>query len=357
MTDGTARGIDEVLTLAGFEPLARERLEQAVFDYIAGGSWDEITLRENVDAFRRRRLRPRVLVDVSSVDTSTTVLGRSVAAPVGLAPAAFQGLFHPDGEVAAARAAAASNLLYCLSTLSSRPLEEVSVASPGGPRWFQLYVQKDRGLTRELVQRAAGAGYQAIVLTVDLPVVAIRERDLRSSIAFPAVGNFTPEGTTAAVELGKAISFLEDPTLSWRDLEWIRAASDLPLVIKGVLTGEDALLGVEQGAAGIVVSNHGGRQLDRVLPTIDVLEEIVEAVDGRAEVYLDGGVRRATDVLMALALGARAVFIGRPYLFALAVAGEDGVGHALRLLTAELEIAMALLGVRTVSEVERSHVV
>ena len=348
-----------VVSLADFEALARERMPGHAFDYIFGGSWDEVTLVDNVAAFRRRRLRPRVLVDVVLIDPSTEMLGTPVSMPVGLAPTAQQAWAHPDGESASMRAATAAGIVSCLSTVSSHSLEEVASAVDGagsGPRWFQLYVHKDRILSGDLVQRAAANGYSAIVLTVDLPIIGHRERDMRNELKAPErFGNFGIEDT-GREEFGDVLSGFHDQTLKWDDLPWLRGLSDLPLVVKGILTAEDAALAVEHGADAIVVSNHGGRQLDRAPATLDVLEECVEAVDGRAEVYVDGGVRRGVDVLTALALGAQAVFIGRPYVYALAVGGEAGVARAIELLRAELVTAMALLGVPSIAAVTRAHV-
>jgi isopentenyl diphosphate isomerase/L-lactate dehydrogenase-like FMN-dependent dehydrogenase len=346
--------LDGVVNLEGFEPIAREKMDPAGYNYYVGGAADEVTLRENIAAFRRRKLRPRVLVDVSSIDTSTELLGQRVTLPVGLAPTGLNGLAHPEGEAAAARAARQAGVLFCISTLSSSSLEEAAAA--GGPRWFQLYVNEDRALTEGIVKRAHDAGYSALVLTVDLPVVGYRERELSAPITFSdhRAGNFD-DLLKGADDLPHVFTTLFDQTLSWRDIEWVRGIWDGPLVIKGILTAEDATLAVEHGAEAIVVSNHGGRQLDRAPASIDALEEVVDAVAGRAEVYLDGGVRRGPDVMVALALGAKAVFIGRPYLFALAAAGEAGVARCLQLLSAEIENAMALLGVRSTAEITRAH--
>jgi (S)-2-hydroxy-acid oxidase len=344
----------DVHSLAEFEPLAQAAISPETWAYFSGGSWDEVSLRENEAAFRRWILRPRVLVDVATIDTATTVLGARVAMPFGFAPTALQGLAHPEGEVVPARVAGRKHVPYILSTFASRSIE--TVASVGrGLRWFQLYVQTDRKLAERLVHRAVDAGYAAIVLTVDLPRPGHRERELR----FP----LTDEGPFGNVDRGQVgdaymdfITGTVDASLAWSDLEWLRSLSPLPLVIKGILTAEDARLAVDAGAAGIVVSNHGGRQLDRAPATIDALEAVVAAVDGRAEVYLDGGIRRGTDVVTALALGAQAVFLGRPFLYALAAGGEAGVRRAVELLYAELETAMALLGCPTVAAITRDRV-
>jgi 4-hydroxymandelate oxidase len=363
MTDPLA----EVVNLADFERLAAERLERSAFDYIAGGAGDELTLADNIASWRRFQLLPRVLRDVSVVDSSSAWLGTPVAAPFGVAPMAFQHFAHPDGELASARAAAQARIPFCLSTLSSRSIEEVGSAADDaadggtpGPRWFQLYVHRDRGVSAEMVQRAAAAGYGAVVLTVDLPVAGRRERDLRTRLVYPQVfGNFAPRAAEAGVEgapLAAVIGGFNDTSLNWSDIAWLRGLSTLPIVVKGVLAADDARLAVEHGAAGLIVSNHGGRQLDRAPAAIDVLPKVVDAAAGRAEVYVDGGIRRGVDVLTALALGAQGVFIGRPILYALAAGGEAGVSHALELLAAEVRNDMALLGVRSIVEIEHGHV-
>jgi 4-hydroxymandelate oxidase len=280
-----------------------------------------------------------------------------------MAPVAFQHFAHSEAELAGARAAARAGALFCLSTLSSRSLEDVAAAGDqagGGPRWFQLYVHRDRGRTAELVQRAAVAGYRAIVVTVDLPVGGNRERDRRNRLAYPQVfGNFdwTAGGSPGADgPLAASVGAFTASDLTWDDLSWLGGLSALPLLVKGVLTGEDGALAVESGTAGVVVSNHGGRQLDRTPATIDVLAEVVDAVAGRGEVYLDGGVRRAVDVLTAVALGARGVLVGRPFIYALAVGGEAGVSRAFEIMAAELNSDMALLGVTALDQLTREHV-
>jgi isopentenyl diphosphate isomerase/L-lactate dehydrogenase-like FMN-dependent dehydrogenase len=349
--------VTDAVALEDFEALARGRLDPGAYAYIAGGSWDERTLRANRERFARWALRPRVLVDVSHVDPATTLLGVPVALPVGLAPVAFPGLAHPEAEAAVARAAGPAGVLQCVATLGTRSLEEVAAAA-AGPRWFQLYVHRDRARAADLVRRAEAAGYGAIVLTVDLPEPGYRERELRRRYHVPPgtpLGNFAGLDP-GATELIAFISSLQDQSLSWSDVAWVRGLSRLPLVVKGVLTAEDAALAVEHGAAGVVVSNHGGRQLDGAPATIDVLEEVVQAVAGRAEVYLDGGVRRGTDALVARALGAQAVFVGRPWVYALAAGGAAGVARMIALLCAELTTAMRLLGVTTMAQIQRAHV-
>ena len=355
-------GDHEALNLADLERMAADRLDQAAFDYICGGSGDEISLRANTEAFTRWRLRPRVLVDVSTIDTATTFLGQPVSVPFGVAPIAFQHFAHPDAEPATARAAARAGAVFCLSTMSSRSIEEVAAAVDeigAGPRWFQLYVHRDRARSADLVQRAASSGYAALVVTTDFAVAGLRERDRRNRLAYPQTfGNFElgdRDGQPAAA-LAVVVGGLNDASLTWDDLVWLRGLTSLPVVVKGVLTAEDALLAAEHGAAAVVVSNHGGRQLDRTPATIDVLPEIVEAAGERVEIYLDGGVRRGVDVLTALALGARGVFVGRPMIYGLAAGGEAGVTRAIAILGDELRTDMALLGVSRIDEIGRTHV-
>jgi isopentenyl diphosphate isomerase/L-lactate dehydrogenase-like FMN-dependent dehydrogenase len=328
-----------------YEQLAEEALDANAHAYFAGGSGDEVTLRDNVAAFERRKLRPRVLVDVRSVSTATTVLGTEVALPILIAPLAMQRMAHPEGELATARAAAAAGTIMCLSTAATVRPAEVAAAAPEGARWFQVYVFGDRSLTEDLIAEAADSGFSALVLTVDVPYLGRRERDIRVDFKIPE--GIVPSGDI----FGEGF----DASLSWRDLEWL-VGYGLPVVVKGLLTAEDARLACEHGAAAVVVSNHGGRQLDGVQASLDALEEVVEAVDGRVEVLLDGGVRRGTDTLKALALGARAVLIGRAMLWGLAARGEEGVTDVLRLLRDEVELGLALLGCCSPADVSRAHV-
>jgi 4-hydroxymandelate oxidase len=357
---------DEIVltNLLELEALARDRLSPGVFDYIAGGADDEVTMRRNRDDFERIALRPRYMVDVSNIDTSTTVLGDRVSMPLLIAPAAGHKMCCPDGEIATARAAKGAGTAMVLSTMSTVKMEEVAEAAEG-PKWFQLYVYHDREVTKQLVQRAEAAGYKALCLTVDVPVIGNRERDRRNLFSFPKeypLANFIgmglesmPVGVQESA-LGAYVASKWDPSINWRDFEWFRSITKLPIVLKGILTGEDARLAVEHGAAGIIVSNHGGRQLDSAVSGISALPEVVEAVDGRIEVLVDGGVRRGTDVLKALALGARAVLIGRPYMFALAIAGEAGVRTTLEILRQELVTAMALTGRPAIGDIDASVV-
>ena len=313
-------------------------------------------------------MRPRLLVDVSRVDPSTSVLGEKIAFPVLLAPTAFNRLARPDGELAAARAAGGAQTVMVVSTVSTFTIEDIAAASTG-PLWFQLYVYKDRGLTRDLVVRATTAGYRALVLTVDSPWLGRRERDVRNQFTLPpgmTIANFetaqgragqaTGWGEGSYSDFATYVRNLFDPSLTWDVIGWLRSITSLPILVKGILTPEDASLALQAGASGIIVSNHGGRQLDGVEPSVAVLPRVMDAVRGEVEVLMDGGVRRGTDVLKALALGARAVLIGRPYLWGLAADGEAGVRRVLDLLRAELELAMALSGRPTIASIDRSLV-
>ncbi len=346
------------ITVDDAERLAAERLEPGVLGYFAGGAGDEETLRDNRDAWRRWRLVPRVLADVAEVTTAAEVLGGSVSAPVLVAPTAFQRLLHPEGELATARAAAAAGTVFCHSTLATIAPTEVAAAVPPGRRWCQLYCFEDEGVTRALWEHALGAGYEAIVLTVDAPPAGNRERDLRTGFVIPA--ELRVPSLDAACGPGREYTLkqtfdLMDRSLDWDDFADLVAETGVPVLLKGLLAGADAALAVEHGAAGVVVSNHGGRQLDRSLATADALVEVVEAVEGRVPVLVDGGIRRGIDVALALALGAEAVLVGRPALWGLALGGEEGVGRVLEMLTAELQLALALCGVTAPEQLTREH--
>jgi 4-hydroxymandelate oxidase len=363
-------GADELarcVTLPDFRALAERVVEPAAWDYIDGGAWGEVSLAENESAWLGYRFRPRVLVDVSRIEPATTFLGRPSAMPVAIAPMAAHGLAHPDAEPAVARAAAAAGIPFIPSTMSTASLEEVAAATPSATRFFQLYAQVDPGRTRSLVERAAAAGYAAIVLTVDLPELGYRDRDRRNAWAMDSpLGNFRE--ATGPTHAGHGSDGEDAPAddpetgdqwlaknLTWDSLATIRSWSSLPLVLKGVLTGEDARLAAEHGADAIVVSNHGGRQLDRSPAPVDVLEEIVAAAPG-VEIWVDGGVRRGLDVAIACALGARGVLVGRPILWALAAGGQAGVERALAILREEFELALTLLGARTPADLTRDHI-
>lgn len=351
----------DVLSLDEIETLARERLPQMVYDYIAGGAGAEWTLRENRSAFERLQLIPRVLVDVTERTLSTTILGTPVSMPVLVAPMGFHGLVHPEGELATARAASACGTIMIASTASNYSLEAIAEAGGASPGWFQLYVYRDRELTRSLVQRAEAASYRALCVSVDVPLLGRRLRDMHNSFVLPdglTLANFA--GTTAddhlpglARKSGLAayVSAQMDASVTWADIDWLCGCSSMPVVLKGIMSPEDARLAIEHGASAIVVSNHGGRQLDGVPAAITVLPRIAEAVAGRIEILLDSGVRRGADLLRALALGARAVLLGRPILWGLAVDGEAGAQAALELIRAELDNALALAGCSSVEAV------
>jgi L-lactate dehydrogenase (cytochrome) len=365
--------------------LAKRRLPRAVFDFADGGAEDEWTLRANRHDFSKLVFRPRVLVDVSKRDQSTTILGQPVASPLIVAPTGLAGMLWPKGEAVAARAAAQRDVIFTLSTLGASSIEEVASASTG-PLWFQLYVMKDRDVTRRLVERAREAGYKALCLTVDLPVLGQRERDLRNGATIPpkitvrnvvdvlrrpgwlrrvwfgpeiTFQNFLGSSTALTSEMGtlwQYVNSLNDPSVDWDDLAWFRSLWPGPLAIKGIMTAEDARRAVSEGIEAIIVSNHGGRQLDSLPSPIEVLTEIVDAVGDRAEVILDGGVRRGTDVVKALALGARACMIGRPMLYGLGAGGQAGVERSIEILQNEIDRALALLGRPTLADLDRSAV-
>jgi len=348
------------------EVFAESHLPRNAFDYYASGANDMQTLRENRQGFARLRLRPRVLRDVSSIDTSVEILGKRISMPICIAPTAMHRMAHHHGEEATARAASAEKTCMILSTLSTTSLEDVAAANGDGIRWFQLYVYRDRSVTMELVRRAEAAGYEALVLTVDTPVLGRREADVRNNFQLPShlkLRNFADNEVErkAYVEQrhGAGGSALEqyaveliDPSLTWRDVEWLKTITRLPIVVKGVMTAEDARLAVAHKVAGVLVSNHGARQLDGVTSTIEALPEVAHALRGSTvELFLDGGIRRGTEVLKALALGARAVFLGRPVLWGLAYKGEEGVAFMLRLLRSEFTLAMRLAGCASVADV------
>jgi isopentenyl diphosphate isomerase/L-lactate dehydrogenase-like FMN-dependent dehydrogenase len=340
----------ELLNVADYEARAAALLEPGAFAYFAGGANDEQTLRENVEAYRRCYLRPRVLRDVAEPSTATTVLGQELAMPLIVAPVAYQRAAHPDGELAMARAARSAGTVMCLSTLAT--CSAADVAETGARCWFQLYVPRDRGLARELCAQARELGFDALVVTVDLPVSGRRER--RTGFTLPA-GVEVPSIGRRGLKPHEFVELLS-PSVTWEDVAEFAADANLPVVLKGILTAEDALLACESGAAAIVVSNHGGRQLDGVPATIDVLPEIAAAVGDRIELLVDGGIRRGTDVVKAIALGARAVLAGRAPLWGLAVSGEQGAQHVLELLRAEIELALQLCGCRTPAELTREYV-
>jgi isopentenyl diphosphate isomerase/L-lactate dehydrogenase-like FMN-dependent dehydrogenase len=349
---------DDLRTIADYEQRADALLAPGPLAYVAGGSGDEITLRDNVAAWQRLAIRPRVLVDVSRRSAAVTVLGRERPHPLIVAPTAFQRTIHDDAELATARAAVACGATICVSTLATTGLAELAAAVPDASRWFQLYVFRDRGVTDELIATAAAQGYEALVVTVDVPFAGVRDRERRARFSVP------PSMRTPSLDMAgrntdfDSLGFAQtmDARLTWRDVERFAGESGMPVLIKGILRPDDARLAVEHGAAGIVVSNHGGRQLDTVLASADALPPIVDEVGEEIDVLVDGGIRRGTDVLKALALGARAVLLGRPVLWGLGVAGESGVRHVLELLLDELDAALALAGVPIAAELDRTCV-
>ncbi len=338
--------LDACACIADLEAIAKRLLPRSHYDYYAGGAEDELTLDANLEAFKKVFIRPRALVDVSRIDTGTTALGTPISMPIMVAPTAYQKMAHKDGELATARAAGKSKTIMVASTIATYDLESIAKAA-SGPLWFQLYVQPERNLSRELAQRAEAAGYRALCLTVDTPQLGRRERDVRNAFTLPPgvrMMNFeggrremprrAPPGTSAMASYSAA---LLDPTLTWDAIAWLKSETKLPIVVKGIISGEDAALAVESGASAVLVSNHGGRQLDACEPTFAALPHVVDAVAGRIEVYLDGGVRRGTDVLKAVALGARAVLVGRPVIWGLAAGGEAGAHRALEMLREEFD--------------------
>jgi len=383
--DPVKRRLARAADIADLRNIAQRRLPRGVFDYIDGGAEDEITLNANSQAFRRIEFRPRVLRDVSAVDPSTTLLGRPLPIPLVLAPTGFPRSVHPDGELAAARAAARAHLPYTLSTLSTCSIEEVAAAATG-PKWFQVYVWRDRGLVKEMIERAAASRYEAIVITVDTAVFGRRERDIRHGFTMPpklgldtiidgarhpgwtwrfvradpirfanVVGRDVGDGTSA-VSVADYINTQFDPSLSWRDIDWIRGVWDGPIVIKGIQTVADARLAADVGVEAIALSNHGGRQLDSSPAIIDLVEPVADAVGDRIEIICDGGVRRGGDIVKAVARGARACMAGRVHLYGLAAGGEPGVEHALAIIDRDVRRTMALIGARSVADITRDLV-
>ncbi len=349
-----------LVNLADYEASAREAISGSVLDYYDGGANDEITLRDNPAAFGRIPLYPRVFRGTDRRDTSTMVLGFPLVTPVVAAPVALLGMIHPDGEIPAARATTTAGSIFVLSTFSVTPVEQV-VEAATGPVWFQLYVYKDRAATEALVRRVEAAGCSALELTADTPILGQRERDARNSFELPEglwTPNLTADGAQIVPEPGGGVSpfaasvnALLDPGLTWDDVAWLRSITTLPVLVKGIVRPDDAVRAVDAGASCVIVSNHGGRQVDTAPATIDVLASIIDAVGDRVEVIVDGGIRRGTDIVKALALGAKAVQVGRPVLWGLSVAGEQGVADVLDILYREFDLAMALTGCRSVPEI------
>ena len=351
MTDTTAAiELKTVVNLADFEPIAIERMARPAYDYVAGGAWDEVTLRESVESWRRYRFVPRVLRELRSIDVSGSFLGRRSALPVAIAPMAAQRLAHPGAEAEMLQGAAEAGVPFCLSTTASLSLEDVAAAAPDAERWFQLYVIGGMDYARSLVERAETAGYRALVVTVDLSVLGRRERDVRSGFTLPALPHLDGAGDARNRRYG-AIEDQWIDQLTWEAIAEIGTWTSMPLLVKGILSPADARLAAEAGVAGIVVSTHGGRQLDRAISSAAALPAIVEAVGDRCEIWVDGGLRRGLDVITALALGATGVLVGRPFYWALAAGGRAGVVRATEILAAELGLALPLLGCASIAEV------
>jgi L-lactate dehydrogenase (cytochrome) len=387
--DRTANRLARAASSDDLRAIAKRRLPKGVFDYIDGAAEDERTLRSNSEAYAKVTFRPRVLRDVSSVDPSTTLLGKTIPLPLVLAPTGFTRIADPQGELAVARAAARVKVPYTLSTLSTRSIEEVAAVSDG-PKWFQVYVWRDRGLVKEMISRAKASGYEALVLTVDTAVLGRRERDVRRGFTLPpkigldtlfdgarhpswtwrfvrsepikfanVVGTSDVGDGSSAVSLAEYMNSQFDPSLSWTDVEWMRSVWDGPIVIKGIQTVDDAVIAADAGADAIALSNHGGRQLDSAPATLDLVAPVADAVRAKGssmEIIADGGIRRGSDIVKAVALGATACMAGRAYLYGLGAGGERGVDHVLASLDAGVRRTMALIGVPTVRELSRDHV-
>lgn len=365
-TTMTPQEVKELISIYEFEAAAKAKLPKMIYDFYAGGAYDEFTLRENRQAYDHIRLRYKILQGVGQRDLSTTILGHKISMPIIVPPVAFQKMVHPEGEAATAKAVHKAGTLMTLSTLSNTTIEDVVKSAQGSPVFFQLYIYKDREASKALVHRAEAAGVKALVLTVDAPVWGRREKDVHNQFTLPKgleLKNLTsqmkelpPAAQASGSGLDAYVTSYFDSNLTWKDIDWLQSITKLPLIVKGVARGDDAVRAVDHGVAAIVVSNHGGRQLDTSSATIEALEEVVEAVNGAVEVIVDGGVRRGTDVLKALALGAKAVQIGRPIIWGLANGGADGAANVLELLKKEFDLAMALAGCKKVDEIKRDLV-
>ncbi|XP_073906754.1 2-Hydroxyacid oxidase 2 isoform X2 [Castor canadensis] len=343
-----------LVCLTDFQAHARERLSKSSWDFIEGGADEGITRDDNIAAFKKIRLRPRFLRDVSDVDTRTTIQGEEISAPICISPTAFHCIAWPDGEMSTARGAQAAGICYITSTYSSCTLEDIVAVAPRGLRWFQLYVLSDWQLNKQLIQRAESLGFKALVITVDVPTIGKRRQDIRNKLNLLANLMLKDLRSPEERKCKPCIQQpLVNPSFCWDNISWIQSITRLPIILKGILTKEDAELAMKHNVDGIFVSNHGGRQLDEVPASIDALTEVVAAVKGKIEVYLDGGVRTGNDVLKALALGAKCVFVGRPIMWGLACKGEEGVEEVLNILKTEFHTSMTLTGCRSVAEINR----
>ncbi|XP_066600104.1 2-Hydroxyacid oxidase 1 [Prorops nasuta] len=358
--------MNKFVSVEDYENYALNNLTPSVRDYYKSGAGGERSLKWNREAFGIYRIRPRVLRDVSKRDLSTVIQGEKISMPVCIAPTAMQRMAHPDGECANSRAAQAAGVIFIMSTISTSSIEEVASAAPNAIKWLQLYVFKSRSVSLDLIRRAEKAGFKALVLTVDAPVFGDRKADIKNQFALPShlrFANFDGDLSsdinkkTTGSGLNEYVTNSFDTSLSWSDINWLKSVTKLPLILKGILTAEDALLSVEHGANGIIVSNHGARQIDGVPATIEVLPEIVKAVQGKIEVYMDGGIREGTDVFKALALGAKMVLIGRPMIWGLSYAGENGATHILEILRKEIDTAFALTGCANVNDISKEMVI
>ncbi|KAL5008545.1 hypothetical protein ScPMuIL_014126 [Solemya velum] len=341
--------------IADFETLAKPKLSKSVYDFVQTGANDCVTLRDNITAFRKYALRPRMLRNVSDVNLTTTIQGQQVDSPVGISPVSYGKMVHPDGELALVRACQESGTCYIRSTHATRSLDELARAAPTGVKWYQLFLFKDRNTTLRLVRQAEDSGYSALVLTVDTAVTGHRVADLKNQ--FKLAPHIRLEAETGIGAMNYLNAQVFDTSITWEDAKWLKQNTRLPVIIKGILTAEDARIAMTYGMDGIVVSNHGGRQLDGVMAAIDALPDVVKVVNGRCEVYMDGGLRTGVDVLKALALGARAVFVGRPAMWSLAYNGQSGVRRMLQIFRDELKIAMMLAGVDSVKHLPENLVV
>lgn len=354
-----------LVSIDDFEQHAGKVLPKTALDYYKSGAGRQETLLENKRAFQKYKIRPRCLRNVSQRDLSTTILGEKISMPIGISPSAMQRMAHPEGECANVRAVQAMGTIFILSTISTTSIEDVARAAPRATKWFQLYIYKDREITKSLVRRAEAAGFKALVLTVDAPMFGLRLDDVRNQFSLPPhlkMANFDGDAVSKVVGkdgsgINQYVNALFDASIQWKDIEWLKGITRLPIVVKGIMTAEDAVIAADAGVAAIMVSNHGARQVDGTAATIEALPEIVKAVGNRVEVYLDGGIRDGTDVFKALALGAKMVFMGRPAIWGLAHSGEEGVKRILSIIRNEFDLALGICGCANIKDIEPNMVV